>query len=427
MAEIKPFAGWRYNADRVRDLSKVVAPPYDVISKKGQCALYRKSPYNVVRLILGRKHPKDTARCNQYTRARSFLDHWKRSGIFCRETAPAIYIYVQDYKESGRFRRRIGFMAAMRLNRKEVLRHENTLAAPKKDRLALLKEVKMNLSPVFGLFEDPAGRVQNLLKRSLTGKPAVDVTVDGVRHRLFVEKRPGSVESLCRQMRPKPLFIADGHHRFDVACQFKDFMRSKAGACPGAEWNYVMTYFSDCQHNSLAIYPTHRLLSFSGVKNPLKILAERGVVEPVAGLSRVLSRLAHPRHAAEPYHFGFYTRRDGFFIFTLDKRFARGVQRNPVKRLDVAVLHQQVIEPCFNIGGIEKSRQIDFTRDAREAFKQVRHGRFTAAFFVRPTSLKDMLLVSKKGLKMPQKSTYFYPKLLSGLVFRDLEQTRSVS
>src|SRR3989344_1509136 len=434
MPEIKGFRGWRYDRAKIGNLSAVVAPPYDVISKKEQEALYRKSPYNVVRLILGREESQDSPASNRYTRARAFLNEWKREGVLAQDPSATLYVYAQDYREEGRAKRRIGFLAVMRLDERAVLRHENTLAAPKKDRLALLKEVRTNLSPIFGLFEDKQTALQKLLQSSMKSKPCLDVSIDGVRHRLFPETKADALEKIRRGLHLKPMFIADGHHRFEVACLFKKWMESREAKVrhkarrtnppqSAADWNYVMAYFSDCRHNPFKIFPTHRLIAVSKrIQDPLRCLAPRGELKKVKNLLAILSVLAKSRQESSDkiYSFGVFTKKRGYFIFKLSRQFSSKIGKGPAGKLDVAVLHRQVIEPCFGIRAVEKSKAIDFTRSAVEACAAVKKGRFDMAIFVRPTSLEEMIEVSKKGLRMPQKSTYFYPKLLSGLVFHDL-------
>ncbi|MBI3251734.1 MAG: DUF1015 domain-containing protein [Candidatus Omnitrophica bacterium] len=415
MPEIQAFRAWRYDSAKTGDLSKVLAPPYDVISEKGRAALYAASPYNVVRLILGKAEAGDNDSANKYTRAGQFLRDWKSSGVLRRDPAPALYVYVQDYPENGKTLTRIGFLAAMKIDERAVLRHENTLAAPKKDRLALLKEVETNLSPIFGLFEDKKAGVQKILKTTIKNNPAIDVTIEGVRHRVFAEQRPEALAQIVKDLKQKPMFIADGHHRFEVACQYKRWCEGRSKNSE-AGWNYVMTYFSDCLHNPFTIYPTHRLLKRPpSLKDPARALAARGTVLAAKNLEGMLKKLTGP------YRFGVYTKEKGFFVLALNKKFAPDPSASPVEKLDVAVLHREIVEPFFKIKSIEKSKAIDFTRDGREAVRRVGEGEFDAALFLRPTSLPEMILVSKKGLKMPQKSTYFYPKLLSGLAFHSFE------
>ena len=432
MPQIKGFRGWRYNPLKISDLSGVLAPPYDVISAEERKNLYKKNPCNVIRLILGKEKAGDTGRNNKYVRAKSFLEEWMRKEVLIQDPSECIYVYRQDYREGGSLKSRTGFIAAMKLDEGSILRHENTLVAPKKDRMALLKEVGTNLSPIFGLFEDKRGAVQKILKKTLNSVPLVDVMIDGVRHRLFVENRPQVVRDICAGMKSKPMLIADGHHRLEVAFQYKKWMAEKTSgerrAASGEPWNYVMTYFSDCDHNPFTIYPTHRLIkSPIGAKNPLDVLKTRGSLRKASGLNTILSQLSAPgSDNRSGYSFGIFSKKEGFFIFQLDRRFLFFRKNNSSDNLDVAVLHKSLIEPLFQIAAIEKSDRIDFTRDAHEAVEKVNKGLWDLVLFLRPTSLAEMILISKKGLKMPQKSTYFYPKLLSGLVFHRLvEGSRS--
>ncbi len=408
MPEIKPFRAWRYHPAKVKDLSLVVAPPYDVISKEEQARLYEASPFNVIRMELGKEMPGDSDSDNRYTRAKRFLDGLKNEGVLAQEKDPSLYVYVQDYEEEGKKKSRTGFFAAMKLDEKAVLKHENTLTGPKEDRLHLLKAVRTNLSPIFGLFEDAPGGIQALLRLSTKKAPVLDVRVAGVRHRLFVEGRADVARKILAKIKTKPMFIADGHHRFEVACQFKKWMSAKGS------WDYVLTYFADVRHNPFKIFPTHRLLKVSGNKPLAERLKGRGVLKPCSEHA-----CAFP---AKPYQFGFFSKKEGFQIFTLSPKVASGINRkDPVDRLDVAVLHKHLIGPSFGIQAIERSDSIDFTRNPDEAIEKVKKGEWDLAVFLRPTSLDDMLQASKKGLKMPQKSTYFYPKLLTGLVFHGFD------
>jgi uncharacterized protein (DUF1015 family) len=428
MPEIRAFRALRYNPAKINNPSFVVAPPYDVISAREQEKLYRINPYNVIRLELGKQTKKDTKTNNCYTRAGATLEDWKSQKVLIREAVPAFYVSVQDYREEGKKKRRIGFYAAMKLDEKAVLKHENTLTGPKEDRFKLLKEVRTNLSPIFGLFEDKKGLVQSVLKKSFKRAPIMDVSLAGVRHRLYLEKQTSVIRRVTAALKTKPMFIADGHHRFEVACRFKKWMQTQK-TDRGREWEYVLAYFSDCLHNPFKIFPTHRLIRIPEGIDFHKTLKEIGSLEKAPNLKVVLSELSEFRAETrdKKYRFGLYSRKEGFWFLTLDFRAGTA---SAVDKLDVAVLHQKILEPCFGIhlvpakggsaSGGEKSQVIDFTRDAQEACRKVRSGLFDLAVFLRPTSLKEMLHVSKLGLKMPQKSTYFYPKLLTGLVFHEL-------
>ena len=416
MPEIKPFNGWRYDGRRAGNTAKLVAPPYDIISPAQQEKLYRDNPYNAIRLELAKDMPGDSASSNKYSRAADTLSSWKSKGILVRESKPALYVYEQVYKEGAKTQVRLGFMAAMKADESAVKKHEDTLAGPKEDRLKLLGATRTNLSPIWGLFEDPVGTVHAALKKSLKQKPVSDVLLDGVRHRLFVETRPEVIQAVTRAMKPKPMFIADGHHRFETASRF-----SREDGKPGSQ--YVLTYFSDVRHNPFKIYPTHRLLNVDASKKSFAVLEPLGKLEKVTSLSVLLKRLEKNRTqmGKAPYDVGLYSKKEGFKILVIDPKVSKPLAKGPVERLDVAMLHRAIVGPVYGITAIEKSPSIDFTRDAQEAVDKVSAGQWNLALFLRPTSLDEMILASKKGLKMPQKSTYFYPKLLTGLVFRGLD------
>lgn len=426
MPQIKAFRAFRYNPRHAKDLSLVLAPPYDVISPSEQEKLHNQSHFNVIRLILGKEEKTDNETNNKYTRAGEFFSRWKKEDVIRLEDKPSLYVYLQNYPEEGKVKSRLGFIATMKIDKKSILKHENTLAAPKKDRFALIKEVKANLSPIFGLFEDKTAAIQKILKNSIKRKPQIDVTIDGVRHRVYVESNPKHIAQIVRGMQKKQMFIADGHHRFEVACQFSDWMDKKNPKIGDAPWQYVMTYFSDCTNNPFKIFPTHRLIKLTNKnEDPFKVLATRGEILPVHDLESTLKILDEKPKKLDPrnYKFGIYSKEKGFFVLTLSDQLKKKVKQNPVDTLDVAVLHSMILAPSFGIKKIEKSEQIDFTRDANSAVAKVKHGEFDLAFFLKTTTLDEMLLASKKGLKMPQKSTYFYPKLLSGLVFNSFESS----
>lgn len=426
MPQVKGFKGWRYNSAQISDLTKVFAPPYDVISKKQQEELYRRHPANVIRLELGKEMSTDNAADNKYSRAKRLFEEWMNTGVLRQDRDECLYVCEQFYKIDGRAERRIGFLAAMQIDENAVLKHENTLATPKKDRMALLKEVRTNLSPIFGLFEDKKGSIQKILTQVVKKKPEIDVTIDNVRHRVFALSDTKQVKKISALLKAKPMFIADGHHRFEVACQFKKWIQSqKPTPYKGSEgWRYVMTYFSDVLHNPFKIYPTHRLIKVpSSMRNPIELLLKCGDIQKMGSLKEVLSNLQKTRDEEKksPYKFGIFSKKHGFYLLKVNSALVKKTLKSVVDELDVAVLHNTLIAPLFKIKKIEKSESIDFTRDADEAYEKIKDGSFDLAFFLRPTSLKEMLDVSKKGLKMPQKSTYFYPKLLTGVVFHRFE------
>src|SRR5262245_37992105 len=266
MADIRAFRAFRYDLGRVGTLGDVVAPPYDVIDPALQRALYDRSPYNVVRLILNKEEPTDTATENRYTRAARFLREWRHDGILAQDSARALYVYHQEFEvERQRYTRR-GFLARVRLERfgeGKIYPHEETLAGPKADRLKLLQATAMNLSPVFGLFPDEAGEVQAVFDRAVGRTLPLEATDHlGVVHRLWPVSDQRAVSAVTGLMGPKPIFIADGHHRYETAVRYLD-QRREAGEVRDAESaaNFVLMMLVSMNDPGLAILPTHRLVS----------------------------------------------------------------------------------------------------------------------------------------------------------------------
>lgn len=422
MPVVKAFRGLRYNEKKFRYPANLFAPPYDIISAREQEKLYRSHPHNVVRLELGRIRKTDNADNNRYTRAAAILKDWIKQQVLIEDPLPSFYIYEQRYTEEGKKKVRLGFLGAMKLDEKSVLKHENTLEAPKKDRMELLKKVETNLSPIFGLVEDKLGQLQKILKKTTTQKPLYSVTLAGVCHRIYKESNPDRCRAISKVLADKSMHIADGHHRFEVACQYRRFKDAEQGSACDAPWQYALVYFSDVLHNPFKIYPTHRLLKVNRPGEVYSILRSLGTVKRESGLKTILKILGQePKKTARVYPFGVYTKKEGFFTVTLGKDVVRNLSKDPVAHLDVSVLHDKILKARFGLDAVEKSDRIDFTRDAVEAVSKVRAGLFDVAFFLRPTSLSEMLQISSAGKRMPQKSTYFYPKLVTGLVFHRLK------
>ena len=411
MPEIRPFRGYRYNPDRIPDMTEVLAPPYDVISPAQQEALYAKSPYNFVRVDFKKKE----ASADVYEAARRELDGWIRKGVFCRDAEEAIYAYLQDYRDlMGKKARRAGFISLMKLDPRKVKRHEHTLTGPKEDRSKLLETLRANLSPIFGFFEDPGRKIHSLLLESLRQKPVVDVGIDGVRHRLYKESDPGRIGRIRRLLGPKSMYIADGHHRFEVALAFA--RRESAKHSPLAEAaSWVMTYLCAAEHNDLTIYPTHRAVrlangfgdslstllarSFTAREKPSLSSLLRGLEESAGGKARlgVALKPAGSGRAA--------------------KRFLVLEPKKKTGALDVVLADQKLIRPLLRGEEVARSSRVRYSRDPREVVRWMKSGEANLGIFLSRIPVSEVIRVSDEGVFLPQKSTYFYPKLLSGLVF----------
>ncbi len=436
MAEIIPFRGLRYNPSRVGDLGAVMAPPYDVISAQRQRALHTRHPFNVVRLIRGRPRPDDDERDNVYTRAAGELHRWQAEGVLVRDEEPSIYLYRQHYRlpEEGVERVRDGFIALVRLEEfgRGVLPHESTLSGPKADRLRLMAATRANLSCIFSLYSDPADAIGAALRLPAERRPAVDVTDDdGVRHVLWPVSDAEVISRVVAAMADKRVFIADGHHRYETALAYRDRRRAEGGEHTGREpFDYVMMYFTAMEDTGLSILPTHRLVHSLNGFDPegfLEALETHFEIMPFESEEAMLfamQDLGQRDNTFGMYLQGFYK---SFVLRLRDDPDTRAAlaRRGPevLTGLDVTVLHDLVLEDTLHIdrqAQLEK-RNLDYLTDVRTAIESVREQDYHVAFILNPTRVEQVKAVAEAGIRVPQKTTYFYPKLLSGLVINTLE------
>ena len=340
MPIIHPFKGLRYNPKKVGSLARVVTPPYDVISPEGRRAYYRAHPCNFIRVVYGKAR-------DPYSEAKTSLTRWVRSGILKRDEEPAVYPYEQAYRLKGKFHRRLGVIALVRIDSK-IYPHEHTFGGPKRDRLRLMKRVDASLDPIFGLVPDAAGRYRRVLERSILGrKPAASFRFQGVRHRLWRISDPAWIGKLQRAVRSKDLVIADGHHRFEAARAYREERkRNDPFYTSGASYNFVMFYLSAAGADEPGLLPTHRLVKVS-----------------------------------------------------------------PPARIEIEWLRPGIIEKR-----LDGQAKVFYTQDLEWACEQVRSGQAQALVVMPPPRLRDVLRRARAGCRMPRKTTYFYPKLLSGLV-----------
>lgn len=346
MPLVEPFCGLRYNRARVASLSKVVTPPYDVISPKEQIGFYRRDRHNFIRVVYGRRRASDTARRNPYSRARATLEAWVRRGILRLDPEPGIYPYEQAYRIGRKLHRRLGVVALVRLDSR-VYPHEEIQEGPKRDRLRLMKEVEASLDPIFGLVPDVRGDYRQFVRRICRDrKPVASFQFQGVRHRLWRITHPAWIEKLRTVLRSRELVIADGHHRFEAARAYRDERKKMASYQPDASYNFAMFYLSAVGADEPGLLPTHRVVK---------------VTAPA--------------------------------------------------RLEVEWQRPGIVEKP--LGGQVK---VTYTHDLEEAFGQLRHGRAQAVFVMQPPRLKEVLRRALASRRMPRKTTYFYPKPVSGLV-----------
>jgi uncharacterized protein (DUF1015 family) len=430
MPIVRPFRGLLYDPAVVGPIGSVVAPPYDVVSRDEQDRLYEASPYNVIRLDLARDS-------DRYAAASRTFAEWRDRGAIVRDREPALYVYSQLHRsKSGEEHERRGFFARLRLEEfasGKVLPHERTLASPKADRLALQRACRANLSSIFGLYSAPGFALAEIARDLLQGEPLADfVDQAGVRHRTWRLTDRSLQQTLERRLEPLAVYIADGHHRYETALRYCDEMRAETGRAGGEEpFDYVLAYLVNMEEPGLLVLPTHRLLrelpiAASALLERLRPLFR---VEPVprsAGRGALLERL---RPEAGERRIGVALGdSDSFFVLRTrdgdnDPRLEGSLA---LRRLDVTLLHGLILEGEKSLLGLDAHREAEagrlvYTKDADEALDGVESGAFAAAFLLNATRVEEVRAVSEASETMPEKSTYFYPKVPTGLVFNSLE------
>lgn len=403
----------------------MVAPPYDVITPEDRQRYYRQDQHNVVRLIAGEVKRSDHPGDNKYTRASAFFQDWLRTGVLRWESSPCIYVYRQTFRdpESGERRARTGILCVVELEPfgSGVLAHERTHARPKADRLSLTQAVVANLSPVFALYRDPARTVQAFIARVTLSEPRLHIrTTEGEEHIVWCMSGGEDFVRAAKALAQSPLYIADGHHRYETALNYRNRQRAAhPEAPPNAAFNYVLMLLVDADDPSLCILPTHRLLrEVDQLEGPILLerLGRRFAVTPQSDLECLLDWLGGSQ---DSHRFGIALRGVRFVALEIPRRH----ESDPGARLDVTVLHREVFERDLGLheGELESERHFAYTRDTERAVAEVERGAAQAAFLLRPPAVSDVLAVAGSGGVMPQKSTYFYPKPLSGIVFNPLD------
>lgn len=438
MVRIAPFRGILYNQKKIRDLSKVIAPPYDVITPEEQERLYRKSPYNVVRLILNQEP-------NPYESVARLFDGWRTEGIFVRDEAPALYFLSHRFPDKeGKEQARLGFIALTQLedfSTGTIRPHEKTLEGPKEDRLRLMLACHANLSPIFALYSHPKQTINNALTEQVQGVPPnIEVKEDvGGTCALWGITDPEIIRLVKREMKEQPLLIADGHHRYEAALNYRNHLREERGNWKGQEaFNFVMMYFANMNDDGLVILPTHRLVrSFPPI--PFQKLEEElqryFYLEPYPKTPegqrwflRALKSGGKKRHLI-----GASFKRDPrYLILRLkNKRIMQRLAKDlsdPLRDLDVTTLHLLMLEHILGLTPEEQTRveAISYSQDEEKVLKAVDKEDCQAAFILNPPKPEEIMAIVQTGEKMPQKSTYFYPKLISGLVINKIDTDEEI-
>ncbi len=459
MHTVVPFRAWRYDTRLAGDLERLIAPPYDVIGPELQSRLYARSRYNVVRIDLGMTTPSDNECDNQYTRAAFQLADWKETGVLARDPEPTLTFVEETFTgPDGRRSTRRGFLALVRLHDFAdgvVLPHEQTLSGPKEDRFRLMVSTRMSLSPVFLLYDLPGDEITAAWQAGPgAGEPYAavidpDAGSEATVTRLWRTRDERLLELVRQMLQESTFIIADGHHRYETALRYEKY-RDESAAQAGLEtpapaceeepaipaYRYALAYFSNMADPGLAIYGTHRLIS--GV-DPALVAAlprklagafavERLTTEGAAVTAQVAAEAiatylqTNPRKA-----FGLWgPSLEGAWGLRLARPDAVDAavpdHSQAYRDLDVTILQSLVLEQGLGItaGDMVAQRHVTFFKEPNDAFERLGRGEFQAGFFMNPTGLDQIRQVAQAGERMPQKATFFYPKLPTGLVFHDL-------
>jgi uncharacterized protein (DUF1015 family) len=415
MVVVKPFRGMRYNPEKV-NISRVVTPPYDVISDEERERYYAMHEYNIIRLDYNKGEGEE-----KYLEAARLYTRWKEEQVLIQDEKPSLYYCRQDYEVRGEKKALRGLIALVKLSEYgagEVLPHEETLSSPKKDRLALLRHTKASFSQIYGLYEDREAKVTEIVEEALE-EPLVDFfDSTGKRHRLWRISDEKVIEAVARAFVEKRIFIADGHHRYETALAYRDEMRRLTGKTSGNEpFDYVAMFLANMYDEGVTILPAHRAIKHEfSTEEFLDKAREYFDIQSFGKDKEAFFRFLY----GDGRNFGFY-RGDFYGLVLKDYKVMDRLlpQKSRVlRRLSVSVLHSLILEKI--LGFTCREDNIAYIIDEEEAIAGVARGEFTAAFFLNPTRVEEIRDVALAGEKMPGKATYFYPKLLTGLVIYDM-------
>lgn len=437
MAEISPFRGICYNRDRIDDLADVMTPPYDVISPIEQVQFYDRHPQNIIRLILGKISETDTPMNNRYTRAAGFFEQWRTEEILVRDEMPSFYLTTVDFSVGGAPFTRYGLIARVGLEpfeKKIILPHERTFSKVKSERLELMKSTRANFSPIFGLYTD-TGDILQMIKRAVENETAhSDLTDDkGHRHRMWRLTNPAACRQLTDAFQNKQLFIADGHHRYETALNYRDWLSKTLPDFNGNHpANGIMMYLCSMSDPGLIILPAHRMLHGvddatcdSFLHKAPEYFQVTSFADNIFGRMELLSGLhdtsSHTKIGV------FIKNRKKAYLFSLkrdvmDRLFGSEIPA-ALRHLDVTVLTRLVFMMLlgFDEPRLDNEKSIAYSSIETEAIDAAAAGKCDMAFILNPTSIDQVRAVAEQGLIMPRKSTYFYPKVITGQVLNCLK------
>ena len=434
--EIKPFKGFRFDPKAAGDVGKCVAPPFDVIDAALQQQLYDKSEYNIARITKGKTEPSDSEHDNQYTRAAEYLQRWIKTGILKQDTEEVIYAYIQDFQITEMKYQRLSFIALTKLEEfgPKVRPHEEVFEKPMTDRLNLKRATAARFGLVFMLYEDKQKIAEKIIESIAEQKPLVDFTFEDIRQRLFAITDRSCINAIVKMMSDKSCIIADGHHRYTTGLTY-----SKESANPAAK--YQMLSFANICQDGLKLLATHRLVgdlkNFNTVKFITNLKKDFNITElsfsstggKTAAYQKMITQI-QTEYNNDKNAFGIYGSNDAFYVAVLKNKRAMDSaapdKSDAWKSLDISVLHKLVLKKLL---GIDEKQLIengiveyvkDIPNDINDSISLVDSGRKQVLFLLNPVKMQQLQMITAAGERMPHKSTYFYPKMYTGLVIQKI-------
>ena len=432
MVDVRPLRGLRYNTRLVGGLAPLICPPYDVISSEHQQALYRSSPYNVVRLELTAEPPPGAG--DKYAQARQTFQEWQAAGVLVRDQKPAFYVSRHRFPHGDGVLERHGITGCLRLgehHRRMVFPHEETSEAPKRDRGALMEACRANISPIMGLYRDPEGELHQLLTEVMRGSPEESFTTgEGEELALWMVTEPERVEHISAALRDQPVYIADGHHRYETALEYRNGQWERyAPSDEDAPHNFMLMTLIALDDPGLLVLPYHRIVggldppTSTRLRDRLLELFEIERVEVDLGQPERMVALVEER-GQDTLALGLLgPEGEGPYLLTLKDAakmdsLALSEQEEVLHQSEIWILHQMVLKPVL---GPNPEAHLAYRHDAQKAVRDILSSQYQMAFFMRAFPLDLFEEVVRSGIRLPPKSTLFSPKLPTGLVVRTLE------
>ena len=430
MVEVTPFKGITYNPKIISKLDDVMSPPYDIISEEMQLKLYEKNPKNFVRLILGKIKTDDSKTNNRYIRAKKLFENWLEDSTLTSLEKPAVFPYKIQYEVKNKIKTMNGFFILLKIDAeyKLVKAHERTLTKPKADRLDLMRSCHANLEPIQLLYIDENDEIRKKIDTSLND-PIIDVNgYDGFNHRLWRLEDVDVISMIQNKLKEEILFIADGHHRYQTAINYASELKEKIGnKDENASFNYRMVILANMFDEGLSILPTHRLIKKSNldVNNLLQELTKYfDIKEKLVDISsedtiKLSKKIKEDLVAKNEHKFVMYLKGKYYLLTLKSESFMDDFAKNRSKTwrtLDVSILHKIILEHLMGINQENLEDHVKYTRVDEEAIKFIDEGKYDVSFLMNATKIDELKAIADAGEHMPQKSTYFLPKMLSGLV-----------